>query len=131
MNADSPRTLANFIKALGKLHSFLVAPIADERDKAGIIQAFEYTFELAWKTIQKMTVVHGKQVGSARQAFQAAFELGWLEESSMGLWTSMIEDRNLTSHTYREEIADQVLARVKSQHVVTLDELCKVLSAQS
>ena len=44
MNADKNRTLESFAKALGKLELFLATPITEERDKAGIIQAFEYSF---------------------------------------------------------------------------------------
>ena len=130
MNADKLRTLENYKKALGKLDLFLTTPIVDERDKAGIIQAFEYTFELCWKTIQKMVVEHNKMVGSPKQAFQAAFELGWIRESSQSGWIQMAEDRNLTSHTYKETLADEILERIRSKHLNNFKNLLHALETK-
>lgn len=120
-------SLNNFKNSLLKLQEFLTEPVVNDRDKAGIIQAFEYTFEIAWKTIQKMAGLHNKNVGSARQAFQAAFELGWLkaEVDSTGedSWKVMADDRNLTSYTYKEDIANAVLTRIREQHYDRLTAL--------
>ncbi len=127
MNADKNRTLDNFTKALTKLEQFLAAPITEERDKAGIIQAFEYSFELCWKTIQKMVVEHNKTVGSPKQAFQAAFELGWISETDQDLWIRMVDDRNLTAHTYKEALADEVLGRIRGLHVTQFKSLLRRL----
>lgn len=129
MNPDKVRMLENFEKAIGKLELFLALPITEERDKAGIIQAFEYSFELCWKTIQKMVIEHNKTVGSPKQAFQAAFELSWIRESNQDAWIKMSEDRNLTSHTYKETLADEVLGRIKSVHVRELRKMQKLLRA--
>ena len=127
MNADKNRTLESFAKALGKLELFLATPITEERDKAGIIQAFEYSFELCWKTVQKMVVEHNKTVGSPKQAFQAAFELGWIREQDQDLWIKMSDDRNLTTHTYKEALADEILGRIKILHITQLKSLLVVL----
>ncbi len=123
MSESKTRSFENFERALGKLEEFLNSPITEDRDKAGIIQAFEYSFELSWKTIQKMTVEHGKTVGSAKQAFRAAFELGWVREKEQEQYMQMIDDRNLTSHTYKEDLANQILARIQSQHFKVLKNL--------
>lgn len=127
MNQDSKRTLENFTKALQKLELFLATPIQDERDKAGIIQAFEFSFELAWKTIQKMVVEHSKTVGSPKQAFQAAFDLGWILEADQSKWIEMVDDRNMTSHTYKESLADEIVRRIQSHHLTQLKKLLAVL----
>jgi nucleotidyltransferase substrate binding protein (TIGR01987 family) len=127
MNENSLRSLENFEKAVNKLEEFLRAPITEDRDKAGIIQAFEFSFELSWKTIQKMTAVHGKTVGSAKQAFRAAFELGWIKESEHEQYIMMIDDRNLTSHTYKEDLANQILVKIQTQHFKVLKNLLLTL----
>lgn len=108
--------LKNFQDALNKLEEFLSEPIVNDRDKAGIIQAFEYSFETCWKYIQKAAESHSKLVGSPKQAFKAAFELGWIKESEQSDWLQMQGDRNLTSHTYRKDIAEEVLGRIIKQH---------------
>ena len=127
MNADSHRTFGEFQKALRKLGEFLSLPIENDRDRAGIIQAFEFTYEIAWITIKKMSVDHGKTIGSPKQAFQAGFELGWIAEDDMPLFISMIKDRNLTSHTYKEDLAEQILKRIQDHHLATLEKLEEIL----
>ncbi|MCB0390725.1 MAG: nucleotidyltransferase substrate binding protein [Bdellovibrionales bacterium] len=86
----------NFQSALNKLEEFLSTPLVDDRDKAGVMHAFKYSFETCWNYIQKAVESHSKQVGSPKQAFKAAFELGWIKESEQEAWLKMIEDRNLT-----------------------------------
>jgi nucleotidyltransferase substrate binding protein (TIGR01987 family) len=126
-NKNSQISFDNFEKALSNLDLFLKTPITEARDKAGIIQAFEYSFELCWKTLQKLVVSHNKVVGSPKQAFQAAFELGWIKEIDQDRWIKMSEDRNLTSHTYKEALADEVLGRIKASHLPELQKLLETL----
>ncbi len=74
------------------------------------IQRFEFTFELCWKTLKRFLEVEGIVVKSPRQTLMEAYQMGWLNDEEE--WLQMIEDRNLTSHVYREEIADQIYARI-------------------
>jgi len=122
-NADTQRSLENLGKALSKLKEYTSTPITEDRDRVGIIQAFEFCFELLWKTIQKATVSHSKTVGSPKQAFQAAFELGWILENEHSLYLELIEDRNLTAHTYKEDLAKEILEKILNQHSKTLNSL--------
>jgi hypothetical protein len=65
----------NFSLALASLEEFVAEPVRTHRDKAGIIQAFEFTYELAWKTFQRLAQNEGLQVASPRQAFSSACRL--------------------------------------------------------
>lgn len=130
MNADSKRSLENLGNALKKLEEYTSTPVTEDRDKAGIIQAFEFCFELSWKTIQKIATSHAKHIGSPKQAFQAAFELGWIGENEQNDYIIMINDRNLTSHTYKEDVANDVLKRINQQHLSTLKDLYKKLKQE-
>ena len=130
MNKDSERSLQNFAKALGKLESFLRETVSSERDRAGVIQAFEFSFELAWKTVQKLSESHSKQVGSPKQAFQIAFQLGWIAEGEHGKWLQMVADRNLTSHTYDETLADEILGRIRGAHLSAMKQLHAAMSRE-
>lgn len=115
--------LANFLAALNQLEKFTSMPVTNDRDKAGIIQAFEFTFELAWKTVQKAVEKQGLPAGSPKLAFKAAFQVGWIRENEQEHWVKILEDRNLTSHTYKEELANEIFKRIQLQHVLTLRTL--------
>lgn len=102
----------NCQKALTKLKEFL--DIAKENDvdymHAAVIQAFEYNFELFWKIYQKLANQEGEKIGSPKQAFSYAFQSGLIKEENV--WLNILNDRNLTTHTYHQEIADQIFTRI-------------------
>lgn len=76
-------------------------------EEQGLIQAFEYTHELAWKTLKDLLVEQGNStlLGS-KDTTRAAFKLGLLEDGET--WMDMIKSRNQTSHTYNEEVANEI-----------------------
>jgi len=119
--------LENFQKTLHQLRAFLAAPIVDDRDRAGIIQAFEFTFEQSWKAIQKIAGKAGSQVGNPKQAFSFAMQSGWIDPKEESFWLKLLEDRNLTSHTYKMDLANQVLERVQSQYLLMFETLYRAL----
>ena len=102
--------LATLESAIGRLQAALAEPKSEwTRDSA--IQRFEFTFELAWKTTAGRIRAHGLTANSPRQAFKAAFALGWIAEEE--LWLRMLDDRNRTTHTYNEAIAEEIFARLR------------------
>lgn len=72
----------------------------------GAIQRFEYTFELAWKMMQRVLKQQGVEAGSPKQVFRAALKIGLIDD--LDQWFSFLEKRNLTVHTYNEDTADEV-----------------------
>ena len=72
------------------------------------IQRFEFCFELAWKAIQAVCRIAGVDCASPRTAFSSAWRQGWISEE--GAWLDVLDDRNKTSHTYRESMALEVFA---------------------
>ena len=81
-------------------------------EEQGLIQAFEYTYELAWNTIKDFYQNQGETgIQGSRDAIRLAFERGLIESGES--WMAMIKSRMLTSHTYNREtarlIADQIL----------------------
>ncbi len=119
--------LENFASTVKSLKSFLAEPIRSERDKAGIIQAFEFTFEQCWKALQQEATRQGSKVGSPKGAFSFAMDIGLIPSDEEKIWLEMLEDWNLTSHTYKKELADQVLSRIKGQYLSAYESILNKL----
>lgn len=107
--------LQNFQHAFAELDEAVALSNArglSKLEEQGLIQAFEYTYELAWNSIRDFYLNQGETgIQGSRDAIRLAFERGLIEEGDQ--WLAMIKSRTLTSHTYNREtarlIADQVL----------------------
>ena len=115
------RTTENFGKALAKLCEFASMPIANDRDRAGIVQAFEFTFEQCWKAFQRIAASQGLTVGGPRQSLQAAVQLGLIAAADEETWLDMMRDRNVTSHLYHEAWAHEIADRIVSRYLPVLE----------
>ena len=80
------------------------------RDAA--IKRFEYNFELAWKAIKRFAALEGESCDSPRSAFRTALRLSWIDDDE--IWLDMLDDRNRTTHTYKEATAESVYHRLES-----------------
>lgn len=101
----------SFAKALEQLTRFIEKGELNELEKQGLIQAFEYTYELAWNTIKDFFEHQGETgIYGSRDAFRLAFRRGLIAEGQT--WMDMIESRTLTTHTYNEEIAEEIARAV-------------------
>lgn len=116
-------TLKNFEKVVQTLTRFISTPAEDDRDRAGVIQAFEFCYELAWKSLKKIAEEQGLEAPTPLQAFQAGFQMGLIHESEHQLWLDMKATRNLTSHTYSEELSLQVFHDVQKTYAPALKVL--------
>ena len=110
----------NFKRAYARLSA--AAALAKQRklselEEQGLVQAFEFTHELAWNTLKDFLTLRGtstKLYGS-RDATREAFAAGLIENGAA--WMKMIEHRNETTHTYNEAVAaaaivnDELLAQ--------------------
>lgn len=122
----------NYTKALSKLtdaiHLTKQRELSD-LEKQGLIQAFEYTHELAWNTLKDFLAERGNnEIYGSRDATRAAFALGIITDGDV--WMNMIKSRNQTSHTYNEEIASQIVDMIIeayfNEFVVLHDTLNKI-----
>ena len=115
--------LNNFLKALSQLEN--AVNLAYQRDlseleKQGLIQAFEFTFELAWKVMKDYFYFQGNNsIHGSRDAIKEAFNNDLIKNGH--LWMDMIVSRNKTSHTYDEnttsEIVDNIINKYYSAFV--------------
>lgn len=92
----------------------------EELEKDGVIQRFEFTVELFWKTLKILLQEQGVTVRTPREILQEAFRIEWLGEEK--LFLDMMEDRNRTSHIYKREMAEEIYQRIKSRYVEALEK---------
>lgn len=104
----------NYSKALSQLLDGV--ELANSRklsklEEQGLIQAFEYTHELAWKTLQDFLNDKGnEEIYGPKDVVRASFKYGIIEEGE--IWMDMIKNRNKTSHTYNEETAKDIIIAI-------------------
>jgi nucleotidyltransferase substrate binding protein (TIGR01987 family) len=102
---------SNFRKALGQLKKFVLKGELSEMEEQGLIKAFEYTYELAWNTLKDYLEYQGiLDVTGSRDTIREAFKLNLIGNG--GQWMEMLISRNLTSHSYNQETADEIASAV-------------------
>ncbi len=80
------------------------------RDSA--IQRFEFTFEVAWKLVKALLEREGTICRSPRTCFRELFSDRFIDEETARELLKMVEDKNFTVHTYREEVAEEIFSRL-------------------
>lgn len=100
-----------FEKALLQLDKALKEPESEFiRDAA--IQRFEFTYELAWKTLKSYLATLDITVLNAKDTLKAAYQQGLINDADA--WSNLHQKRNLTSHTYDEDLAESVYHYLKT-----------------
>ncbi|MEM0962189.1 MAG: HI0074 family nucleotidyltransferase substrate-binding subunit [Bacteroidota bacterium] len=99
-------------RVLGRLDEALAIPLDNPLAVDGTLQRFEFTFELAWKALKDALATEGIEARTPKAVLRAAFGVGWLEDEAA--WLDMLDDRNLSSHVYREDLAAEIYERVSA-----------------
>jgi nucleotidyltransferase substrate binding protein (TIGR01987 family) len=120
----SAKSLANAEAALKQLVQFLAVPAVSDRDRAGVIQAFEFTFEAVWKLLKHLAEAEGLAAESPKRALVAAFKLGIVTDEA--LWLEMLRDRNLTSHVYHVDLAERIFEAIRDRYAAALEETVRL-----
>ncbi|MDK2919774.1 MAG: hypothetical protein PWQ37_2507 [Candidatus Petromonas sp.] len=90
-------------------------------EKEGLIQRFEYTFELAWKTLKDYLESQEVKVNFPREVIKAAFHYGLIEDGDV--WMDMLEKRNLMAHTYNEERFKLAVKKIKESYYKAISQV--------
>ncbi len=119
----------NFKRSLLQLDSAM-SLIAERElsdlEKQGVIQAFEYNYELAWNVLKDFYEHQGEQgIQGSRDAIRTAFRRGLIVNGE--IWMKMIKSRALTSHTYNEEVTSEILQDIVDQYYAEFVALKKTL----
>ncbi|MDR5659953.1 nucleotidyltransferase substrate binding protein [Serpentinicella sp. ANB-PHB4] len=117
--------LTNFSNALERLkEAVLEYKKEDSSDivRDGLIQRFEFTYELAWKT----TKVYFEDLGivdknSPRAVIKEAYSQNMIVNEEN--WLLILNDRNMTSHVYKEEVAEEIAQRIAECYVKEFEML--------
>ncbi|HUT02805.1 MAG TPA: nucleotidyltransferase substrate binding protein [bacterium] len=116
------RHLNNFSKAMAQLTKFIEKGDLNELEKQGLIHAFGYTYELAWNTLKDFFEAQGEtDIYGSRDVFRLAFRRGLIENGEA--WMDMIKSRNLTSHTYDEAVASEIVSAILESYFAEFEAL--------
>ena len=115
----------HFVKALSQLRE--AVELSKQRplsklEEQGLVQAFEFTHELAWNTLKDFLESRGVQnLYGSRDTTRAAFKTGLLKNGEV--WMDMVQSRNLTSHTYDETIAARIVSAIRNAYFAEFETL--------
>ncbi len=120
----------NFVRCLEVLSS-ADFHLADENEiyRTGVIGQFNLTFELAWKALQAVLMLHGAseaESGSPREILQTGYKYGFIHDSAM--WLTMLKKRNTSVHIYNEDEIDEMLLLIKNSFIPEFIQLSEMLS---
>ncbi|QXM06664.1 nucleotidyltransferase substrate binding protein [Crassaminicella indica] len=116
----------NFDKAYSQLHAAILDfDKLSILEKEGLIQRFEYTFELAWKTLKDYLESQEVEVKFPREVIKAAFHYELIQDGEV--WMDMLEKRNLLAHTYDEERFNFAVKKIKEEYYKAISQVHTLL----
>ncbi|WOG27183.1 HI0074 family nucleotidyltransferase substrate-binding subunit [Endozoicomonas sp. 8E] len=101
-------------KALQRFHESLQYEESHPLVIDASIQRFEFSIELSWKTLKACLAQEGITANTPRECMQRAYSAHWFDDEKA--WLSMLKDRNLTSHTYKEDLALEIYRRLPGHY---------------
>ncbi len=100
-------------RALSSLEWLLALPPTTDIERDAAIQRFEHTFEAVWKAARAVLLSQeGVAAASPKAWVRASHSAGFLDEGQAEAALVMVDDRNLTSHTYQEDVAREIMERL-------------------
>jgi len=115
--------LKDFQKAIEKLEKVLKLKKTEiNRDSA--IKRFELCFDLAWKSMKELAKKEGIECYSPRECLRTSFQLKIIDPNKK--WFEMLDNRNLTVHLYKEEMADRIYLKLPVYLEILKDLLNKI-----
>ncbi len=122
----------NFARAYSLLREALDSQIEElnQLEREGVIQRFEYTFELSWNTLKDRLEYDGvvMQSFTPRNVIRTAVATGLVVDGQT--WINMLEDRRNTSHRYDVGLLESVLSNIQNNYLPILEALHRRLSEE-
>lgn len=114
--------LSNYRRALSILHEgveLYSSRILSNMEKQGLIKSFEFTYELSWNLMRDYSLYQGyRDIRGSRDAIRQAISMDLVSDGDT--WMEMLESRNITSHTYDEKTADDILEKIVTKYYPAL-----------
>ena len=101
-------------KSETQLDRGLAIDLPSEIEMQGIIQSFEFTFELAWKTLKDYMEALGTDTHFPRETIKSAFQAGLINNGK--IWLDMLDKRNLLAHIYDEKLAETAYQLIRDTY---------------
>ncbi len=116
----------NFEKAFAQLKSAVTQlENLSDLEKEGMIQRFEYTFELAWKTLKDYLEEKNVDAKFPREVIKQSFKYEIINKGD--IWLEMLEQRNLMAHTYEEKIFKNVVNKISQEYFAEISQVYQYL----
>jgi nucleotidyltransferase substrate binding protein (TIGR01987 family) len=96
--------------------------------RMAVIKAYEFTFELGWKTLKDFLAYNGIDAKLPREVLKQSFATGLLSDGQ--LWIDMLEERNLMAHSYDDARARQAVRLIQERYLAGLQQLHDLFSAK-
>lgn len=119
---------SNFESAFLLLSQALKIKSPSVVERAGLIQFFEMAFELSWKIMKDYERSEGVTAKTPREALKKAFQIGLITEGHT--WLDALDDRNLTSHPYKEDVAQAIENRIRERYYSAIAALYETLKVK-
>ena len=101
---------------------------SDELIRMAVIKAYEFTFELSWKTLKDFLAYNGIDAKLPREVLKQAFTTGLVSDGQ--LWIDMLEERNLMAHTYDDTRARKAVDQIQERYFSGLQQLHDLLATK-
>ena len=123
--SDYRQKFENYKNAFDRLREgILKFDNTDDLQRDGLVQRFEFTFELSWKTLKTIFEDEGLTgLNSPKPVLREAFSAGLIEDNE--LWLLMLNDRNSTSHIYNEKLSIEICNNIITKYCNAFEALIK------
>ena len=127
-SANKYVNFSNAVKRLNEANVLYKKNSDSDIYQDAIIKRFEFTFELAWKTLRQFMTDCGYLVSnpSPRGVLAQGYQESIL--SNEQIWLDMLDDRNLSAHDYGYEIVKPIADRISNKYAKELTKLCKYMA---
>ena len=121
--------LENLKSAFSELEEACIQDEYSNLELAGLVQTFNFTFELCWKTLKDLLAFEGYEANTPREVIKKAFGLSLIHD--VDRWLKSLENRNILSHTYNKATAEWAKNTIKTEYAPMLRECVALLTERA